>query len=1001
MIIRIRPMGVNSTSEVSGIEELPGKVNYFIGRDHKKWRTNIPCYSKVKYKNIYPGIDLVFYGRAGQLEYDFLIAPGADPKIIRLAFEGVEKIKRDEKGNLVLKTKTGEIIQRLPLVYQELDGRRQVVSGQYTILGRNEIAFQLASYDRQRALVIDPILVYSTFLGGSDEDRGHDIAVDSSGNVYITGVTGSTDFPLVSSCQDVYGESWDAFVAKLNVSGTALVYYTYLGGSGQDIGRSIAVDASGHAYVTGDASSIDFPLANPLQETFGGSPTDAFVARLNASGSELVYSTYLGGSSNDRGKAISVDSLENAYVTGETLSSDFPILNFYQDQLSGSWDAFVTKISATGTLAYSTFLGGSKTEEGFGIAVDSSGNAYVTGETSSPNFPILNSYQDQLRGSWDAFVTKLNAAGSDLVYSTFLGGGGDDIGTGIAVDSSGNAYVTGFTESSDFPTTSTTSSPYQGTYGGGYHDAFVTKLNAAGSDLIYSTFLGGSNQDQGRGIAVDPSGNAYVSGFTESNNFPTASPYQGISHGYADAFITKLNPSSSDLIYSTFLGGSSYDQGWGIAVDPSGDAYVTGFTDSSDFPTTSPNLGPYNGAYNDAFVTKFIAMTISHSISAEAGADGTISPSGVVIVPDGSDETFHITPNAGYHIEDVQVDGLPVGAESSYTFYNVKEDHTIEASFASDSYTIAASAGPNGSITPSGAVSVSYGTDQAFTITPDTGYNIADVLVDGVSVGPVNAFTFAHVTGNHTINVVFTMKTYTINATTDPCGTVAPLGAISVQEGANQTFSITPDDGSSIKDIIVDGNSVGAVSSYTFYNVKEDHTIEASFASDIYTIAASAGPNGSITPSGAVSVSYGTDQAFTITPDMGYNIADVLVDGVSVGAVNAFTFAHVTGNHTISVVFTMKTYTIIATTDPGGTVAPLGVISVQEGANQTFSITPDDGYSIEDIIVDGNSVGAVSSYTFNNVTQNHAIQAVFTSNGSSDRNMSSGGGCFISVMAGK
>jgi len=609
-VLRMTLLHANRAAKVTGADELPGRSNYFIGNDPKKWRSNIPTYAKVKYEGIYSGIDLVYYGNQGQLEYDFIVAPGADPNCISFNVRGAKKIYRDANGDLVLHIAKGEVRWHRPVVYQERDGMRQEVGARYTITHTNQVRFGLAKYDVSRPLYIDP-LIYSTYLGGSEGDSGTSIAVDSSGNAYVTGDTSSTNFPTTlgafqTVCNGGSGCSseGDVFVSKIDASGSALVYSTYLGGSGNDDGYGIAVDSVGNAYVTGYTTSTDFPTMNPLQSANGGG-YDAFVATLNPSGSALVYSTYLGGKGSDYGYAIAVDSVGNAYVTGLTISTNFPTMNPLQPTNAGYGDAFVTEISPFGSaLVYSTYLGGSKGRDiGQGIALDSSGNAYITGVTYSAAFPTTpGAFQTVCNGGsfcidyGDAFVSKINSSGSALAYSTYLGGSKSDSGYGIAVDSVGDAYVTGVTSSTNFPTMN----PFQRAAAGD-GDAFVTEINPSGSALVYSTYLGGSAGDSGYGIAVDGSGSTYITGYTFSTDFPTANPLQSYGGG-GDAFLAKLNPAGSSLFYSTYLGGSGEDLGRGIAIDSSENAYLTGFTASTNFPTVNPLQRRFGGGSSDAFV---------------------------------------------------------------------------------------------------------------------------------------------------------------------------------------------------------------------------------------------------------------------------------------------------------------------------------------------------------------------------------------------------------------
>ena len=606
VVLRMRLVGANPSPRVSGLKQLPGRSNYFLGNDPSKWRTNVPTYAKVQYEDVYPGVDLVYYGNQRQLEYDLIVAPGSDPEAIHLAFEGADKLQKGVQGHLALHTAAGQVRLQKPLVYQETNGIRQEIPAAYVLNGGRQVGFEVGTYDADKPLIIDPVLSYSTYLGGNGVDRGFAIAVDGAGNAYVTGGANSTNFPTLNPFQAVFpGGPVDAFVTKLNAAGSALVYSTYLGGGGDDRGFDIAVDSSGNAYVTGQTDSGDFPRIVPIQVLNRGL-SDAFVTKLNAAGNDLVYSTYLGGSSSDFGFGIAVDASGNAHVTGQTNSTDFPTVLPIQFANGALGDVFVAKLNAAGTvLLYSTYLGGNGDDCGFRIAVDASGSAYVFGDTTSTNFPTANPVQSARNGAVDAFVTKLNAAANAFVYSTYLGGNGTELGFAIAVDASGSAYLTGLTNSSDFPTVS----PIQPAFGGGIADAFVTKLNAAGAALVYSTYLGGSFTDAGFAIAVDASGNAYLTGLTDSSNFPTASPIQPANGGGDDAFVTKLNAPGDALVYSTYLGGSSTDSGVAIAVDASGNAYLTGNTDSTDFPTANP-FQPSNAGIENAFIAKITELPL-------------------------------------------------------------------------------------------------------------------------------------------------------------------------------------------------------------------------------------------------------------------------------------------------------------------------------------------------------------------------------------------------------
>jgi hypothetical protein len=609
-VVRLTPLGMRPEVELVALEPQEGKVNYFLGKDPKKWRTHIPTYRAVVYREAYPGIDLKFYGSGRQMEYDIILQAGADPGQVRFQYSGIQGLEVTKEGDLTIRLPDGEaLVQKKPVIYQEIAGRRVAREGKFRIHrdeARPSYGFEVAAYDQNYPLIIDPTLVYSTYLGGNDSDQGRGIAVDSHGNVYVTGVTNSTDFPTHNPLYAEGAGGDDVFVTKINAAGTALVYSTYLGGSKGDAGYAIAVDSAGNAYVTGGTASDDFPTQNALYPEFKAKIESAFVTKINPQGSDLVYSTYLGGSVQDDGWGIAADGAGNAYLAGTTSSSDFPTSENPLYTFNGVFDAFVTKINADGTvLLYSTFLGGLRHDGASGIAADNAGNAYVTGITFSTDFPVSENPLYNFKGVCDAFVTKINAGGTVLVYSTFLGGSDQDWGSSVAVDRGGNAYVTGMTYSpSDFPTANAL---YPS--GSGSGDAFVTKINALGNALVYSTYLGGTKQDQGYGIAVDNNGQAYVCGYTMSTDFPAKNaPFPNL-RGFTDAFVTKISAAGTALIYSTFLGGLESDSASGIAADSAGNAYVTGVTCSNDFPTKNPLFLIFDNM--NAFVTKIGVVDIT------------------------------------------------------------------------------------------------------------------------------------------------------------------------------------------------------------------------------------------------------------------------------------------------------------------------------------------------------------------------------------------------------
>lgn len=574
--LRLRFVDAQPAPIIEGLDAQPGVVSYLRGNDPARWLSGLPTYAGMVYRNLYPGVDLVYRRDGAALKSEFLVAPGADPTAIRWSYAGAQRVEIAADGALVVTAPAGRLQEAAPVAYQEVGGGRTPVAAAFALDAAGQVSFRLGSYDRARPLVIDPTLVYATFLGGSDGDPWreyvNDIAVDGSGNMLVTGMTPATDFPTVNPIQSNQ-PGFDAFVAKISADGQTLLYATYLGGAGSDEGHGIAVDAGGAAYVAGETGSADFPTLNPFQGDQG--VADAFVAKLSPAG-QLVYATYLGGLAIDGAGDIAVDGQGRAVVTGMTASTRFPTQNPLmgpQFALNGaSTDAFVTVLSADGrSLAFSTYLGGSKNEniEGLGgVALDAAGNIYVAGTTRSTNFPVVNPRQAVYGGGTsDAFLARIRAGGSALDYATYLGGSADEKGHGVAADAAGNAYVTGETGSSDFPTLN----PWQAVYGG-FIDAFIAKFNAAGA-AMYATYLGGSNSDGGSAVAVNAAGEAYVTGCTFSNNFPIVNPLQSFPSiiGCA-AFVTRFSADGSAVRYSTLLGGG---EGFGIAW-ANGYAYVGG-----------------------------------------------------------------------------------------------------------------------------------------------------------------------------------------------------------------------------------------------------------------------------------------------------------------------------------------------------------------------------------------------------------------------------------------
>ncbi|MDO8586521.1 MAG: SBBP repeat-containing protein [Armatimonadota bacterium] len=629
---------------VEGWNQLPGKLNYLIGSQPLTWKTNVPTFGGVIYRGVWPGVDVVYRGEDRRLKYDVYVSPGADLRRIGFRYKGVSGLELARDGALLIHTAIGMLREARPQVYQEKNGERTWLDSSFVIHGET-VGFEVEDRDPSLPLVIDPAtdLVWSTFLGGSGDDSGvAGVALDSSGNVYLAGWTTSTNFPTTGGAYDTsQNGSYDAFVAKLNASGSSLVYATFIGGSSSEGAYAIALDSSVCVYITGGTSSSDYPITTAAYDKTYNGNVDVFVSKLSADGSSLLASTFLGGSvATESPSGLRLDSSGGAYVAGSTNSFDFPTTsgaydttwNTAYDPLNNPLtDVFVTKLASDlSSLSYSTFLGGANTvgpytESAFDIAVDSSGCAYVVGDTCSTDFPTTTgALRTSHNGAYDSFVTKLNASGSSLAYSTFLGGmTGRTEAVGVTVDSSGLAYVTGRTQALDYPTTSGSYQPART----GSSNIILTKINPSGSGVVDSTLFGGSvNADCGYAVALDSSGYVYLTGKASSTNFPaTIDAYDPTCDG-DDAYVAKFNASLSTLLYSTLLGGTALngESALGIVVDSSGNAYVAGGTTSSDFPTTTGTYDTsYNGGTVDAFASKIQFPSIASISSVKQLADNS------------------------------------------------------------------------------------------------------------------------------------------------------------------------------------------------------------------------------------------------------------------------------------------------------------------------------------------------------------------------------------------
>jgi hypothetical protein len=591
-------------------QPLPATVGYFRGRDPSRWIKGVPTYSRVRYRDVYPGIDMVYYGNAGSLEYDFVAGPGADPNRIAIRYEGARSLRIDSAGDLVADTADGALRLHKPAIYQQFAGVRRAVAGRYVLRG-DTVTFALARFDHTRTLVIDPAITWATYLSAlaGTTEIGEAMTLDSAGNIYIVG-----------SMVSIYGDV-DIFFCKLTSSGAQSVL-NYYGGSGDDYGHGIAVDATGAFYLAGETNSYDYPADVTYNSYTGYSQDSAFITKLDPTGQNLVYSHYLGGETADAAYAVGLDSANNAYLAGATASVRFPVSKgAAQTASGGNYDGFVTEFDATGNGVYSTYLGGSGNDAIYAIAVDAAGDVFATGTAGSTNFPVTGgALQSKLSGSSDAFVAKIAPSTGALVFSTLIGGSADDVGNAVAIDAGGAVYLTGETTSMDFPMMGA----IQATFGGGGGDIFIAKLNGNGQTLAYSTYFGGSAEDYGNAIAVDTNGNAYVTGGTISTDFPVTSAFQASNQATTNGIVAGVSPDGSTALFATYLGGdgmegSAGDYGTAIATNAAAGLVVLGVTSSSNFPTSPASLAPaFQGGSSNAFVA---------NISTTATPPGALPPS--------------------------------------------------------------------------------------------------------------------------------------------------------------------------------------------------------------------------------------------------------------------------------------------------------------------------------------------------------------------------------------
>jgi hypothetical protein len=617
-VVRMSLLGASAEPVVEGAGLQQGKSHYYYGSTPNQWQRDVERYDQVRYREVYPGIDMVYYGKQQQLEYDFVVAPGRNPGRINVKFSGVDGLRLDPDGNLILETASGTLTQQKPVLYQQVDGRRLPVQGGYRLLGDNRVGFEVAAYDAAKPLVIDPVLGYSSYFGGSRDDGIASLSTDDAGNIYAVGTTVSLNFPLKSAIQSSNrGGGGDVFVAKFNTDGNALVYSTFMGGSSADNGTGVVVDAGGNAYITGHTKSTNFPVANALQRTHAadGGREDVFVARLNSTGT-LAFSTYLGGSGADLGAAIALPPSGDLYVAGSTESGNFPKVSSLDASLGGTRDGFLARLTRSGnSLVFSTYLGGGGTDQISAMSVDPSpqrtGAIYLTGETASTDFPVSagTATQASLGGGSDAFVVVLNPVAAApyiaLKFGTYLGSANADAGEDVDLDPEGNVIVVGRTQATSaapFPTVN----PAQVESAGGI-DGFVAKITLGTTPaLTYSTYLGGSGEDRLRGVKVDDFGTAYVIGTTNSTDLIGTSSAFGLQHTNGGGFdaMTARYSDEGERFWASYLGGSGSEHGVAIARYGSSSIFMGGSTSSTNFSTLLPFKSTNSGA-SDAFIIRY------------------------------------------------------------------------------------------------------------------------------------------------------------------------------------------------------------------------------------------------------------------------------------------------------------------------------------------------------------------------------------------------------------
>ncbi len=883
--LRMRVEGANPDAKLEAGEALETKTNYFLGNDRSKWRTNVANFRRVTYREILPGIDLVYHGDGRKLEYDFVVAPGADPDDITVHFDGAGKIAKNAAGELEVSLGASKLVQSKPIVYQEIAGKRQFVEGSFRVFDDTRAGFEVAEYDRTKPLVIDPVVVFATYLGGSNEEFATDVAATASNQLAVVGMTYSSNFPTASAYDSSANGQSDVSVSLLNSTGTSLIFSTYVGGNSAEEYPSVVIDSAGSIVVAGSTSSTNFPMAAAVDSV--AQIGEGFVFKLQSNGSALLFSTYLGGVNHDNLRDVAVDASDAVYVIGVG-QLDYPTTGSAYKTSTGGQDAVVSKLAADGSLVYSTFLGGdASSEEGFGIAVRSNGNAVVTGMTYSADFPIVGGFQST-HGGWDTFVTELNASGTALVFSSYHGGSNDECGRGIALDSTGAIYISGWTYSLDLPTTASAHRTTPNSW-----DLYVAKIAPDGSSRIYSTYLGGNDfEESWNGLIVDALGQAILAGHSCSSDYPHVDALWPAYNGYScRASVTQLSPTGSSVSFSTLIGAST-DQGYGygLARTPSGQLAVVGrILGSTGLATTPGVIQASNAGSWDGFVALISLLSITpNPKTVVVGESVTFTPSGGT-----GPYTWSLTTNnsSGSH-----TDGMYTAGAAPNTTDVLQLTDTATSQTASVTITVK----PTLALSPT-SVAKAPAEGQSFSATGGIGGNTF-AFVTNNSGGTLNPSTGAYVAGP-TSNVTDTIQVTdsgghvaTATVIVGPALVIAPT-SVSLPPRGTTTF--TPSGGDEMFTFsVLTNNSKGAIDS----------------GSGVYT----AGDTGSVTDTVQLNDKAGRTANATVTVTAGVSLTP---PSASVDYGMARTFA-ATGGSGTGFVYSVSMDNSGATIDGAGLYQP-------------------------------------------------------------------------------